>query len=197
LAVTASLMVWQETRAWRYIPSKPDLQRPVETKTTGRDGEITISFHFCDEGSDWFGHMSPQEKIVGFENLPVVLLSGWHIPCSSGGTVTSMVEKRLHRTRTSEVVILTILRALVAVQWFLVGGFPLIRPRRWWWEPGAFITLCILAALPIAFIRVIEPVALILAFFAGLAWFWWFGLLIWKMLRGGWRLMAHRMALGR
>jgi hypothetical protein len=191
LAVTGSLLVWVESEYWRYIPSKPVLQRPVETETMGPDGEITISFHICDEGSDWFGHMSPREKLVGYENIPVVLLSGWHIPCSSGGTVTSMIEKRLHRTRISEIVILAILCTLVAIQWFLVGGFPLIRPRRWWWEPGAFITLGILAALPFAFIRVIDPVAIILAFFAGLAWLWWFGLLVWKTLRSGWRLVRR------
>jgi hypothetical protein len=188
LAVTGSLMVWQEARVWRYFPSKPVLQRPAETETMGPDGEITVSFKYCEEGSNWVGHQSSQEKIVGFENLPVVLLSGWHTPCSTWGTVTSMIEKRLHRTRISEVMILSILCTLVAVQWFLVGGFPLVRPSRLWWEPGAFITLCILAALPIAFIRVIEPVALILAFFAGLTWLWWFGLLVWKTLRSGWWL---------
>lgn len=194
LAVTGSLMVWQETRAWRYFPSKPVLQQPVETETMGPDGEITVSFKFCAEGSNWVGHQSAQEKIVGFENLPVVLLSGWHTPCSTAGMVSWMVEERLHRTRISEIVILSVLCALVAIQWFLVGGFPLIRPRRWWGEPGAFITLCTLAALPFAFIRVIDPVAMILASFAGLAWFWWFGLLVWKTLRSGWRLAGRGIA---
>jgi hypothetical protein len=188
LAVTGSLMVWQESRAWRYFPSKPVLQQPADTETVGPDGEITVSFKFCAEGSNWVGQQSPQERIVGFENLPVVLLSGWHTPCSTWGIVSWMVEERLHRTRISEVLIVTILCALVAMQWFLVGGFPLIRPHRWWWEPGAFITLCTLAALPFAFIRIIDPVAMILASFAGLAWLWWFGLLVWKTLHSGWHL---------
>ena len=194
LVVTGSLFVWQETWYWRYIPSKPVLQRPVETETIGPDGEITISFHICDEGSDFYGQMSPQEKLVVSENLPVVLLSGWHIPCSSGGTVTSMIEKRLHRSRTSEVVILSILCALVAVQWFLVGGFPLIRPRRWWLEPGAFITLCTLTAFAIVLIPHIGALAMLPASFAVLAWFWWFGLLVWITLRAGWRLARRGMA---
>ena len=140
LAVTGSLLVWQETWYWRYIPSKPVLQRPVETETIGPDGEITISFHICDEGSDFYGHMSPQEKLAGFENLPVVLLSGWHAPCSTWGMVTWMVEERLHRTRISEITIVTILCAFVAVQWFLVGGFPLMRPRRLWRRPQRQLT---------------------------------------------------------
>jgi len=149
---------------------------------------MPISINLCDEGGGFYGS-PPQAMISGLANLPVMLLTGWHTPCRfTISPLDSVIEKRFHRTRISEVMILTILCALVAVQWFLVGGFPLIRPRRWWWEPGAFITLCTLSAYVLVLIPIIEALAKIPAYFAGLAWLWWFGLLVWKTLRSGWLL---------
>jgi hypothetical protein len=109
----------------------------------------------------------------------------------------SVAEKHYGRTRKSEVVILTILCAGVAFQWFLVGGFPLIRPRRWWWEPGAFITLCTVAAFALVLIPGVGTLSRLPMPFALLAWLFWFGLLVWKGLRLGWRLAARGMARAR
>jgi hypothetical protein len=80
---------------------------------------------------------------------------------------------------------------LIAVQWTLVGGLPLIRPRRWWLEPGAFITICAVPAFVFVLIPPVEEAALFPASFAALAWLWWFGLLVWKTVRFGWSLLAH------
>jgi hypothetical protein len=197
LTVAGTLLVWVESGYWRYIRSEPIRNRPAEIETTGPDGEETISFNPCDEGGGWYG-TPPQAMISGLANLPVMLLTGWHTPCSfTISPLDSVIEKRFHRTRTAEIVILTILCALVAVQWFLVGGFPLIQPRRWWWEPGAFITLCTLAAFAIVLIHGIAPVAKLPTYFAGLAWLWWFGLLVWKASRAGWRQVSRAIARGR
>jgi len=194
LAVAGSLLVWVESGYWRYIHSKPVLKQPVETETTGPDGEMTISINLCDEGGGYYG-LPPQAMISGFANLPVTMLTGWHTPCRfTISPLDSVIEKRFHRTRITEVVILTIICVLVAVQWFLVGGFPLVRPRHWWWEPGAFITLCTLTAFMLELIPGVREFSELPMFFAVLAWFWWFGLLVWKSVRSGWRLARRGIA---
>ena len=62
---------------------------------------------------------------------------------------------------------------LIALQWILVGGFPLIHPRRWFWEPGALMTICTCTG--------------ILALFAAFLWLFWFILLAWRLLQGCYR----------
>lgn len=62
---------------------------------------------------------------------------------------------------------------LIALQWILVGGFPLIHPRRWFWEPGALITICTCTG--------------IFALFAPFLWLFWLVLLVWRLLQGGYR----------
>jgi hypothetical protein len=89
-------------------------------------------------------------------------------------------------------VIVAVLCALVALEWFLVGGFPLIHPRRWWLEPGAFITVCTLIGTALAVIPYVAHVSVVSSWIAFLAWFWWFGLLVWKLIRGTWRIVVRR-----
>jgi hypothetical protein len=77
----------------------------------------------------------------------------------------------------------------IAMQWFLMGGFPLVRTQKWWADPGAFITTCAVLAGSIALIPVVDGIARLPALLAMLAWLWWFGLLIWKTLQFGWRMI--------
>ncbi len=194
LAVAASVLIWQESWSWRHIKSGLLDPMPAHLELAAdKEGEA-ISFNPCEEGEGWYPHPSPPEKIVEAANLPVALLTGWHEACTLPGPLDSMVEKRLHRTRTSEIVILAILCVLVALQWFLAGGFPLIRPRRWWLEPGAFIALCTLAGAALALIPYVDLASVILAWVIILAWLWWFGLLVWKTSRALWLLAARGIA---
>jgi hypothetical protein len=135
---------------------------------------------------------APREMIISAANMPVVLLVGWHEPCAQPSPLDNVVEKRYGRTRRAEVLILTIQCAAFVVWWLIVGGFPLVRPRRWWLEPGALITVCTiqvaLASLLIpdglAFrLPIIGTAAMVPAVVVLLVWLWWFGLLIWKIVR--------------
>ena len=99
-------------------------------------------------------------------------------------------------TQYTEVRIAAGLFALIPIQWFFVGGIPLIQPGRWWREPGAFITLCTLGSFVLVLIFTTGPPATGPVLFAWFAWFWWFGLLVWKILRSGWRMAARAMAHG-
>jgi hypothetical protein len=61
------------------------------------------------------------------------------------------IEKRYGRTHKSEAMIVSILSAMIAAQWFLIGWFPLVLWRCWWLEPGAMITVTIPVIAAIVF----------------------------------------------
>jgi hypothetical protein len=76
---------------------------------------------------------------------------------------------------------------LIAIQWFFMGAFPLARSRRWWADPGAFITACAVLAGAIALIPAIDGIARLPALIALLTWILWFGFLIGKALQFLWK----------
>jgi hypothetical protein len=192
LVVAGTLLAWQESEVWHLLRSErvqPSAAR-LELAVFQEEEQI-VNFNPCDEGGFIDGEMSPQERVSGMANLPVALITGWHAPCSTPGFVGSFIEKRMHRTRTSEILILSILIFLVVVEWLLVGGFPLIRPRLWWLEPGAFITIWTLIGSILTVIPYISHLSVIPALVACFAWLWWFSLLVWTGLRSGWRLVKR------
>ena len=117
----------------------------------------------------------------------------WHCPFDGGGTRKNWKLSWIRpppdnaRTRKAEVIIWAILFGGVVVLWIFVGGLPLIRPRRWWQEPGVFITICTLTAtllFPVPGIGILYRIPLL---FAAFAWLYWLLLLIWKTLLFLWR----------
>jgi hypothetical protein len=196
LTVAIFLSVWMEWGYWPHIRSEAVRKRPVVTEQMSVEQAEEVSFYPCDEGGGWCGSTPPQSVIAGIASLPVSLLSGWHIPCTLTPTaLDSTVEIRYARTRKAEVIIWTILFGGVAVLWLLAGGFPLIRPERWWLEPGAFITICTLAATLLFPIPGIGSLYKIPVLFAALTWVYWFLLLLWKPLRFLWlQAMLRRTA---
>jgi hypothetical protein len=197
VGVVGSLLAWQESESWRYLKSEQPEPSPVRLELAAFQEEQTVTFNPCADDGFWDGEMSPQESISGMANLPVALLTGWHEPCTSPTFLDSIVESfltllvktRFHRTKGSEILILLILCMLVAVEWLFVGGFPLIQPRHWWLEPGAFITICTLVGIVLVLIP--HPhLSRIPVGFAACAWLWWFGLLVWKTLQLGWKAIA-------
>jgi hypothetical protein len=68
-----------------------------------------------------------------------------------------------------------------------MGAFPLARSRRWWADPGAFITACAVLAGAIALIPAIDGIARLPALIALLTWILWFGFLIGKALQFLWK----------
>ena len=66
-----------------------------------------------------------------------------------------------------------------------MGGFPLVRTRKWWADPGSFITARAVLAGAIALIPVIDGFARLPALIAMLTMLWWLGLLVWQTLQIG------------
>jgi hypothetical protein len=96
-------------------------------------------------------------------------------------------------TRKTEVFEAISCLALIILQWFLIGSYPLVRSeRRWWAEPGAFITVCAVVGAAIAAIPYVSFLSRIPQMLALLAWLWWFTLLVWTGLRSSWRLVIRR-----
>jgi hypothetical protein len=50
-----------------------------------------------------------------------------------------------------------------------MGGFPVVRTRKWWFDPGSFITACAVLAGATALIPVIDGFASLPALIAMLA----------------------------
>jgi hypothetical protein len=143
-------------------------------------------------------HYAPQHYIVQLANFPAFVLTAWREECPARWSLSGMlgVGSTWWPTPLSLVWQKQVdlgLALLIAMQWFFIGGFPLARPRRWCWEPGVFITLCTVAAFVLVLIPVFGALSKLPMLFAAVAWLYWFGLLLWKLLRLAWRLAARRM----
>jgi len=66
-----------------------------------------------------------------------------------------------------------------------MGGFPLVRTRKRWVDPGSFLTALAVLAGAIALIPVIDGFATLPAPIDMLAMLWWLGLLVWQTLQIG------------
>jgi hypothetical protein len=98
------------------------------------------------------------------------------------------------KTHKSEMLTLTILCFAIAVQWLLIGTFPLSHPRRWWLEPGALITIFTPPMAALAFIPS-EASRLIFPIMTLIVWVYWLGTLTWHLGRWLRRFVAPRAAL--
>lgn len=200
LAVATVVIVRTEADYWSNIRPERVRVRVVLPPSATVEELMEANFYPCAEGGIVDHSFTPRETVAGAANLPVTLLVGWHEPCSQPSNLDTVVERRYGRTRTAEVLILAIQCAVFAVWWFLVGGYPLVRPRTWWLEPGAFITVCTVPAALVSLLPLVDKVAMVPAVVVMLAWLWWFGLLIWRTSRfafqsfvGFWRNKLSRV----
>ncbi len=189
LAVAWPLIVWQEAREWPHF--RPSTAQPQSTaiRLAAWQEEHTATFDPC----GFWRSIPPQETVIQMGELPAAALSGWGVECPAPWTFYGILHQGPARDTQRELVtVAAAFGTLIPLQWLLIGGLPLIQPRRWWLEPGAFITNCTLAGAALALIPFVAHASAIPALLTALAWFWWFGLLLWRSLRAAWRLVAHR-----
>ena len=125
--------------------------------------------------------------------MPSVALAGWEEICPSDWSLAGRLRGKMTWPPTplwmeTQRKIDAGLFLFIAMQWFLMGGFPLLRTQKWWAEPGAFITACGVLAGAFALFPVVDGFARLPALIAMLAFLWWFGLLVWKAIQFGWRM---------
>jgi len=149
--------------------------------------EQTVTFSPC----GLWPHYPPQVSVVQLGNLPAYVLSQWNVVCPPKWSIAGRLGIGENGVFSNNVELKYRLDVafclLIAVQWFLIGSFPLIWPKRWWGEPGAFITATNFVAACIAIIPVLDGLARLPAVIASFAWLWWFGLLLWIPIHRAWQ----------
>jgi|KBSSwiStaDraftv2_1062776.scaffolds.fasta_scaffold01120_16 hypothetical protein len=169
------------------IASLPEFSAP-QSKEARTQEEQVVAFSPC----DFRARPRVQESVVQSGNLPVAVATQWRTKCPPKWSIARMLgmndgwlisENNLKAMRRVDVV----LCLLIAVQWFLIGSFPLIRPTRWWVEPSALITLCTTIGSGIALVPVIDVFGRLAVLFAFFGWLWYFALLLWKPVQLAWQ----------
>jgi len=204
LAVAVPMILMMEARERQYaltqeeimaktasevVPKPPEPPTPEPHQAEPEQAEQTVSFDDC---AMWVEY-PVQVVVVQAANLPSLVLAGCEDECPPHWSLAG----RLRGKRTwpptpfwmeTQRKIDAGLCLLIAVQWFLMGAFPLMRTQKWWAEPGSFITACGALAGVFALIPSIDGVARLPALIAMLSLLLWFGLLVWRTLQFGWRL---------
>lgn len=212
LLAAMPLILMMESRDAQYLRDNSQESKAAASMSVSKQGEFTnsepanvgkeqeeetVTFDFC---GAWV-HYPVQDDVVRFGNIPATALTEWRIMCSDKWSLSGMLHVGNNWAPTAATVAAQKqvdlgLCVLIVIQWFLVGSFPLLQTKKWWSEPGMFITLCTVVATGIALFPVVDNIARLPALIAALAWFWWFGLFVWKTVRFGWirttELPAHR-----
>jgi hypothetical protein len=221
LGVAVGLVYWQEQPFWEYIPVVPTAPKAISHETPQvLDGEVVedrTPLTPCEVANTSERPTSSQEKIVAIDNLPIALITGWHLPCSVPSRLDEQIQARYGFTQKAERVAGWLLCSMALVLWFIVGGFPMIRRRfrRWYTEPGLFMTVCTLVSLLVLGIGwsisripphidahmgeyvtdladVVIQVAALPMVFAAAGWVWWVGLIFWTRWKAARRWFDRR-----
>jgi hypothetical protein len=169
-------------------PKPPEPLTPGPHEASPEQAEATVSFDVCAMWAEY----PDQVVVVQGADMPSLVLAGWGDDCPPHWSLGGRLRGKMTWPPTplwmeTQRKIDTGLCLFIPIQWFLIGGFPLVRSRKWWADPGAFITACAVLAGAMAMIPVVNHFSRGPAGIAMLAWFWWFGLLVWKTLQLGWR----------
>ena len=172
-------------------PRPPEPPTPKQDQASPEQAGETVSFDPCEM---WGAHYPTGVILLQAVGMPSLALAGWRDDCPPHWSLAGRLRGRWTWPPTplwmeTQREIDAGLCLLIAIQWFLMGGFPLLRTQKWWADPGAFITACAALAGGIALIPVIGEVARLPSLIAMLAWLWWFGLFVWKTLQFGWRMV--------
>jgi len=138
LAIATPGVVRESMQFWQYTGGDTARSQSSRVEYVVFQENVPISLDPC----NWLdiGH-SRLIEVGGFANLPTTLMTGWHDPCLTKTPLGRLVRRVVGaRNHPAEVVDCVCLATLLCIQWLLVGGIPLVRPNRWWLEPGAFIT---------------------------------------------------------
>jgi len=176
--------------AMKDAPRPPGPPTPEPSKVGPEQTEETVSFDPC---TMWGGHYPLQVVVVRATEIPSAVLAGWNDDCPPNWSLAGRLRGKMTWPPTplwmaTQRKIDAGLCLLIAMQWFLMGGFPLVQTHKWWADPGAFITACAVVAGAIALVPVIDDFARLPAGIAMLAFLWWFCLLVWKTVHFGWRM---------
>jgi hypothetical protein len=168
---------------------------PVPAASASEPAADTDSIDMC----SLIDQYSPREDIVGIANPFAISVTEWRAFCPPRWSISGMLISNAWAPLTSarfakERIVDVIFVLLIAVQWLLIGGFPLRPHRELWGDPATQITACTVAAGVLSFVPNVEQFCTLPMFYALAAWFWWLSLVATKLFRSmlgfakGWRL---------
>jgi hypothetical protein len=178
----------------KVAPRPPEPPTPDPHEASPEQAKEAVAFDPC---TVW-GHYPVQVVVAQSIDMPSVALAGWRDDCPPNWSLAGRLRGKMTWPPTpwwmeTQQKIDAGLCLFIAIQWFLMGGFPLARTQKWWGDPSSFITGCAVFAGAIALIPVVDGLAKLPALIAMLAYLWWFGLLIWRTLQFGWRMATARL----
>ena len=178
-------------KAARKDPPPPPGPTPDPHQASTDQAEQTVSFTF--DPCTMSVHYPVQVVVVQAADMPSFVLAGWEGVCPPHWSLAGRLRRKMTWPPTplwmeTQREIDSGLCLFIAIQWFLMGGFPLVRTEKWWAEPGSFITTCAVLAGAIALIPHVDGLARLPALIAMLAFLLWFGLLAWRALQFAWRM---------
>jgi hypothetical protein len=196
LAVAMPQIVLQGSGYWRTSgdPAIPDVAR---LRIAAWQEEQVVGFDPCHGGfvDRW---VSPFEATISLIDFPAWKLSGIWEPCPARWSLAEILPSSSADSQFRKYLLVSGgFCSLLVAQWLFIGGLPLVHPKKWWSEPGTFITFCAVAAaviaLPYSFemnvwaseglFKSLTLLSTIPAVLALAAWVWWLGLLLWKPIR--------------
>jgi hypothetical protein len=168
-----------------------ELEQILGAKVEQAQGEQTVTFDPC---GMWV-HYSAQHDVVVFGNIPAEFVDPWQQECPPAWSIEGRIVGRRWLPMTQQGFALRrradlAFLALIAVEWLVIGAFPLRRALKFYSEPGSFITACTLLGSALALIRPIDSLARLPALIAAFAWLLWFGFLLWIPLRSAARAVV-------
>lgn len=188
LAVAIPLVLSAEARLarlsrLRFGTEAPKAEvNPPPTRVTDSAGDVAI-----DPCVGIFSY-PVREQVARLANIPAATITGWRMGCPARWTVAGRfglsylwvpTPDEIVQQRKVDIIFL----ALIALQWLLVGSFPLIRPKRWYMEPGALITICAVLSGLFAIFPSLESFPTGPVLVGSFAWLYGFGLLIWRIVQ--------------
>ena len=194
LSIATATFVREDIRFWPSMSAgEPHVGQPQMRLAAFQEQQVPSTA--CDEGIYDVGP-SALVNVVAMANLPVAIATGWHYPCmprSQRSRITVLMESSFGgNTRRATVAAEAFQCSTILVLWILIGGFPLIRPRRRWLEPSVLITGCTILGSAIAASRYFEFYKIFMLALAVL-WLWYFLLLLWKPVHLAWQSTLPRL----
>jgi hypothetical protein len=221
--ITVGLAYWTEAPYWDYIPIVPTAQRGAPHEVTTQLGEEDSNLdertppNPCETANSPERPTSTQEKILAVDNLPIALITGWHLPCSEPSRLDRQIQSWYGFTQEAESVTGRFISLSALLLWFVVGGFPMVRrrQRRWYTEPGLFMTLSTLLAMLLLGIgwsisripadsmppisgyaaptsEIVMQLAALPMLFVAAGWVWWVGLFFYTRAKATRRWLIRR-----
>ncbi len=201
LAIAIPLIASEEIPRWLTEKIHSEVHKNSVVLAAFQEEPSTVEFTpICNE----WRSISSAEKLLSVAETPALILSGWNSDCPARWTSAGILGIDIrHHSLKQRLASDFSFCCLIAIQWILLGGLPLVNPRRWWLEPGAANTALTVVGVPLVLICAglapsdfpkSDGIAAVFGLVAVLGlllilstWLAWLGLIAERLVRFGWQ----------